>query len=162
MRKIVAIITLVLLFYLIEQVLFRVLGKLLLPNFLIILIVFVDLSFGSRYSLTTAFICGFLKDSFSANDFGLNMIAFGVSALAVTIFRNYYYRKGSEGSRLLLVAFAVTINVAAQYLLRLMHGKVFLFEVLQFVFLPEIFLTVAVSLLTINTLRRCVSRLFAW
>ncbi len=61
---------------LIVQLLFaRVLGSAFVPNFVLIAVVFFNLYRGLRYSLSVAFLGGFLLDSFSTSLMGLNMFS---------------------------------------------------------------------------------------
>ena len=160
MRKAIIIIFFVFLFYLIEFVLFNLLGGWFKPNLLLILVMFFGLLLGIRYSIFTAVIAGLLKDSFSTNFVGIHLLSFVICAYMTTILKVYVYQIGSRFSRFLLVSIIVTINFVCQSLFYFMFSPVHFTEALQYVLMPDLITTLIVATITFEKLKICVSRLF--
>jgi len=161
MRKAILITVFVFLFFLIEFFIFNIAGRLLMPNLLLLVIIYFNLAFGVRYSIFAAVIAGILKDSFSAGLFGLNIFAFVLCAYMTTFLKKYLHFVASRQSRLILVFFITTIHVIIQLCLHLMFGQINVVEVFKFVFVPEIVTTLIVTSLIFAQLRKCVLKLFA-
>jgi len=160
MRKVLVITGLVLLSFVIEFLLFNLFGRWFVPNLSILLIIFCDLYLGIRYSLFSAFIAGILKDSFSISAFGIHLYAFILCAYMTNITKRYIYHQGSRTSKLLLVFFICSINYIIQYLFLLMFNTMNLLHTIQFVFFPQILLTLLVATYVFHQLRQCASKLF--
>ncbi len=156
MRKALFISFFVFIFFLIEFFLFNIIGRAFMPNFLLLLVIFFNLSWGIRYGLFSAILAGLLKDSFSIGMFGMYTFAFALCAYLITVLSKYIYRKGSITSMLLLVLVMTFINVCVQYVLRMMFIRVNFFQVIQFILVPEILTTLLVSTITFQYLRKCV------
>jgi len=159
MRKAFLITCLVLLFFLLEFFLFNIAGRMFMPNFLLLLVIFFNLSWGIRYSLWAAILGGLLKDSFSIGVFGSYTFSFALCAYLTTVLSKYIYRKGSEMSRLFLVLVITTLNVFIQYFLRVMFARVDFFQTVKFILIPEVLTTLIVVSLTFHYLRKCVLKL---
>jgi rod shape-determining protein MreD len=145
MRKIIAITILAVFFCLIEIVLFNIFDRWFKPNLLIILIVFVNLHSGIRYSIITAIIAGILKDCFSLNLFGLNMFSFIFCAYLTTFIRRSFYQVGSSASKIRTVAAVATVNVLIHYIFVVIFASAQFGSMLMTVLIPEVFWTSVVS-----------------
>ncbi|MCA9408503.1 MAG: rod shape-determining protein MreD [Candidatus Omnitrophica bacterium] len=156
MRKLLLITILVFIFFMIEFLIFNLLGRMFMPNLMIILVVFANLAFGIRYSLYTGFLAGFIKDSFSIGLFGINICSFIICAFLTTFIQNKMYRRGSPSSRLLLIFMVASINVFVHFILEFMFYPFSFIFVLQHIYLPEILATLFVTTFTFQYLRRCV------
>jgi rod shape-determining protein MreD len=148
---------------LIVQLLFaRVLGSSLVPNFVLIAVVFFNLYRGLRYSLSAAFLGGFFLDSFSANLMGLNMFSLVMCAFLLGTLKKFIYQPGAAQSRLLMVFVAVVSNSFLQYFVILSSGiHLDFLTALQSVIMPEIILTLLVTLYTFERLKQCALKLFS-
>ncbi len=160
MRKILFITIFAFLFFIIEFIVFNMIGRWAMPNLLILIVIFVNLSFGIRYGLFTAVLAGVIKDSFSTSFFGINVFSFVVCAYMTTILKRYFYDKHSRSSRLLLVFSICLINVLVHFVLYTMFGVVDIIQTFQYILIPEIFTTLIVTAYTFRQLKKCVLRLF--
>ena len=160
MRKILFITIFAFLFFIIEFIVFNMIGRWAMPNLLILIVIFVNLSFGIRYGLFTAVLAGVIKDSFSTSFFGINVFSFVVCAYMTTILKRYFYDKHSRSSRLLLVFSICLINVLVHFVLYIMFGVVDIIQTFQYILIPEIFTTLIVTAYTFRQLKKCVLRLF--
>lgn len=158
MQKIIAITLLSFLFVCLEFFLFNHVHPLFTPNLLLLLVIFVNLWLGIRFSLLTAVMAGLLKEGFSTDFFGFHIFVFVVCAYAATVLRPYLYQRGSTFSRYLLVGFVLVFNFILQLLfhLDLSHLNVTFFTM----GLPEIFLTLILMEFVFKSLRLCASRFF--
>ena len=142
MQKIIAITFLSLLFLCLEFFLFNYVHPWFMPNLLLLLIIFVNLWLGIRFSLLTAVIAGLLKEGFSTDFFGFHIFVFVICAYAATFLRPYLYQRGSAFSRYLLVGSILVLNFILQLLFHLdlsqINGTYFTLG------LPEVFLTLKV------------------
>ena len=73
MKKIITIIFLSFFFLWLEFFLFNYVHPWVTPNFLLLLIIFVNLWLGIRFSLFAAVVAGLLKESFSTDFFGFHI-----------------------------------------------------------------------------------------
>ncbi len=160
MRKILLIPFCVLLFFLAEFFLFNLVGRWLMPNLLLLVVIYFNLVFGIRFSIFTAILAGVLKDSFSADIFGFHVFSFVLCAYMTTILKKYLHYVASRRSRLLLVFFITVINIATHFCLHVMFGNVNAGEVFKFVFIPEVIATLVATSFVFIWLQKCVSKLF--
>lgn len=128
------------------------------PNILLLLIVFINLFRGIRYSLFTAFIAGFVRDSFSIHAFGIHIFSFVLCAYITTFLKWYFYRAGSGRFRVAMVFLVSSINVYVTAFLMMMFFPVSFKEVFLHVYLPEVMVTTAVTPMVFNYLKRCALR----
>ncbi len=159
MRKTVLILLLVFICFLLEFFIFNIAGSWFMPNFLLLLIIFLNLSWGIRYSLLSAVFAGLIKDGFSSSTFGIYTFSFVFCAYLTTVFSKFLYHKGSALSRMILVAIVTAINVLVHYVLQMMFVSVNIFQVIQHILIPEILTTLLVSTITFQYLRKCVLKL---
>ena len=148
---------------LIVQLLFaRVLGPSFVPNFVLVAVVFFNLYRGLRYSLSAAFLGGFLLDSFSGSPMGLNMFSLVMCAFLLGTLKKFIYHPGAAQSRLLMVFVAVVSNSFLQYFVHVASGVHLDFlAALQSVMIPEIIFTLLVAQYTFERLKQCASKLFS-
>ena len=161
MRKIIVIVFFVFIFFFIEFLIFNVCGPNFVPNLLLLLVIFFNLYLGIRYSLLAAIFAGILKDSFSTNMFGIHLVTFIACAYMTTFFKKYIYHMGSTAPRVILIFLVVVLNIMMNYLLRLVFISMDATEVLRYILLPELLMTLLVATFTFNQLKKCVSKLFA-
>lgn len=160
MRKISWIVFLVFVFFLAEFLLFNLGGKWLAPNLLLLLVMFFDFYLGIRYSLLAAFTAGILKDSFSAQILGVNLLSFVVSAFLTSVLRKQLYSKGSRSSFYLMIALVCALTFLVQYILYVFCSVVNFSAAVKSVFFPQIITTLCVSVFVFKQLRKCASKLF--
>jgi rod shape-determining protein MreD len=160
MRKILLIPVCVFIFFLIEFFLFNLVGRWFMPNLLLLVVIYFNLVFGIRFSIFAAILAGILKDSFSADAFGLNIFAFVLCAYMTTFLKRYLHYVASRRSRLLLVFFIMVVNIATLSGLHVMLENVDPGEIFKFVFIPETIVTLMATSFVFLQLRKCVSRLF--
>jgi rod shape-determining protein MreD len=141
MKRLATIFILTYVFFLVEFLLFDVFGRWGKPDLLLILIVFFNLYLGIRYGLLTACLAGIFKDAFSSEVFGTYIFLFMCCAFFSTVMRRNFYRPGSRLSRLMVIGGVVTVFVFAQGLLYAMNHDLDWKGVIQYVFIPEILIT---------------------
>ncbi len=155
MRKIGFIVIATIGIFLIEFFLFDLGGRFLKPNLLILLIVYINLTFGVRYSLLTALFAGLIKDSFSVNVFGLETFTFVLSAFMSSILRKYLFHTSLYSLRIIL-AFCISFIYSMIFcVLYSMFIQMDFKEFIVFVLFPEVFLTTLVADFTFRKLRKC-------
>ena len=160
MRRTWIITVLVLVFFLIEFFLFNFLGRWFLPNLLLLLIMFVNLYFGVRYSILAAFLAGFLKDSFSAQLPGFYLLPFLLCAYVTTLLKNWVYHMGSQFSRFILIMLVAVTHVVVTFIIYTIYNDVSLGDVMKYVFLPQVATTLLIANLTFKILKICVSKFY--
>lgn len=159
MRKVLLVTFVVVISFLLQFFLFNVGGRWLMPNLLLLAVVYFNLAFGIRYSIFTAVLAGILADSFAAGMFGVHIFSLVVCAFMTTILKKYLHYVASRSSRLLLV-FAVTIvHFLAHFVITMMLGTAEVFAVVRYVFVPEITTTLIVTSFVFTQLRKCVLKL---
>ncbi len=161
MNKLIFITFLTFALFVIEYFLFNMVGHWLMPDLLLLLVIFLGLYFGIRHSLFSAVLAGILKDSFSINPFGVNVVAFMTCAFMVTVFSKYLYRRGSQTSRIFLVFYVVVINTIVRYFCHKMFGPIDFGQVLKFIFVPQALATLILATYVFNQLKQCVTKLSA-
>ena len=148
--------------FLIEFLLFHLMGRWATPDLELLLVMFFNMYFGIRYGLLTAVLAGILRDSFSTGILGINVCSFIVAAYMTTILKQYIYHMGSRLSRYILIFIIIAINaVVHYYLYRMLVGPLYPGQVFRFVFLPQALLTLLVAPFVFEQLKKCVSKLFA-
>ncbi len=158
MRRILTVLALTLVFFLAEYLLAVVFGKTVLPNLMLLLIIFLDLSMGIRYALLAAFVGGAVKDAYSIQFFGFHILTLMFSAYVTTILLRILHQKGSWISLLLLIFCINSVLLICQGALSLNLRDVAGF--FRQVYFPELFMTLLFSGIIFNYLRRCVLRLY--
>lgn len=162
MGKVAVITFSVVVAFIIEFLLFHLMGRWATPDLELLLVMFFNLYFGIRYGLLTAVLAGILRDSFSMGVLGINVCSFVVAAYMTTILKQYIYHMGSRLSRYILILSIVAINTIVHYhLYRILVGNLYPGQVFRFVFFPEAVLTLLVAPFIFEQFKKCVSRLFA-
>ena len=156
MRKIILITVLTFLFFIIEFLLFNILGSWFKPELLVLLIIFFDLSLGIRFGLFTAFLGGILKDSFSSHLFGIHIFSFVVCAFMTIVLRRYLFQTSPYSLRILLAFTISLLNALLLYVLNSMFLLLDLNEAFYFVIVPNVLATTFVAGFTFRHLRKCV------
>ncbi|MBF0521458.1 MAG: rod shape-determining protein MreD [Candidatus Omnitrophica bacterium] len=160
MRKILFIVAVIFIAFLVEFLLFNFVGRWIMPNLLLLVVIFFNLLWGIRFSLFTAVIAGLLQDSFSTNPFGVHLFSFVVCAFAATLIKKIIYPGGSRSIRLLLVSLIVIVNFLVQFFLHMVFGVVDVRETMRFIFIPEMLTTLIVTNYCFNQLKICVLKFF--
>lgn len=158
MRKAILITAVAFVFFIVEYLLFNLLGRWCKPNLSVILIVFVDLVWGIRYGLFSALVSGIIKDSFSPNLFGFNIFSFTICAFLVTFIKKNIFHFGSGASRTQLVMMMTVINAVIHYFINVTFSSASVNQLLIMVMLPEIVTTTLIAPYTFNKLRYTVER----
>lgn len=159
MRRILAVIFLVLVFFSAELV-FHFFGYFFKPNLLLLLIMFFNFYFGIRYGILSAVLAGALKDSFSAQFFGMNCFAFIVCAYAAVILKRYFFHMSISSFRLLLIFSTVIIYNLSFFFLSLRFVPLSAGEMLRFVLIPELISTLMITPFILDQLKRCALKFF--
>ncbi|MFT5170196.1 MAG: rod shape-determining protein MreD [Candidatus Omnitrophota bacterium] len=162
MRKLILITIFTFLFYLIEFILFNTVGHLFKPNLLLLLVIFTNFAFGIRYSIFTAVLAGVVKDSFSTGVFGINFFSFILCAYFVTFLMQVFHMRSSVYMRLLMIFYVVIFNTVLQYFLHKIFIPTQLTYVIMHIFIPQVVSTLIIANFTIESLKKCVSRLFVY
>ena len=155
MRRIFFILIAVIIAFILESILAVYVQPWIRPNILLLLVVFFNLFRGIRYSLLTAFIAGFVRDSFTVHAFGIHIFSFVLCAYLTTFLKWYFYRTGSHSFRIAMVFLISCANVYIHGFLMLMFIPFRLGEVFLNVFLPEVICTTAVTPMVFNYLKKC-------
>ncbi len=159
MKKVTLITAITLLFFLLEFIFADFFGRWLKPNFLILLIIFVDLHLGVRYGLFAAILAGILKDSFGAGVFGIHIFTFILCVYVTTLMRRYLFYDVEFGFLRILMAFLVSVfNIMVGYLLKSLFTPIDFYQMAVFVMLPETLATTFVAAFVFKELKRCVLR----
>ena len=162
MGKVAVITFFVVVAFVIESLLFHLVGRWATPDLELLLVMFFNMYFGIRYGLVTAVLAGTIRDSFSIGTLGVNVCSFIVAAYMTTILKQYIYHMGSRLSRYILIFLIIIINaIVHYYLYRALVGTLSPGQVFRFVFLPEAVVTLLVAPFVFEGLKKCVSRLFA-
>lgn len=156
--RILAITILSFLFFLGEFAVFNVFGGWLKPDLLLILVVFFSLYLGIRHGLITAFIAGFIRDSFSIQIFGLAIVSLLFCSYMTIFIKRYLNYIGSGSSRTMIVFWVSIVNVGIYFLLSSIFYDFSFRQVVLELWFPEIILTTLVAGYTFQVLLRCVKR----
>ncbi|MCC6758812.1 MAG: rod shape-determining protein MreD [Candidatus Omnitrophica bacterium] len=162
MQKFLFVLT-VSLICLVPQILcLKVFGAGLVPNFVLIAVIFLNLYRGMNYSLGAAFLGGFFLDSFSGSILGVNVLTFVLCVFLTGTLKMYIYQPGVAESRVLIVFVIVLVNGFLQYFINLIAGVDLPFgEALGRAILPEVILTTFFANVTFERLKDCALKLFA-
>lgn len=162
MQRVIFILGITVICLIVQLLCARVFGSWLVPNFVLIAVVFLNLYRGLRYSLSAAFFGGFLLDSFNGSLMGLNVFSLVMCAFLLGAIKKFIYHPGYAQSRLLMVFVAVVSNSFLQYFVNVVSGLQLDFLImLRLVILPEIIFTLLVSLYTFERLKQCALKLFS-
>jgi len=145
MRKIISIIVLVLGSFLVEFFMYNLAGRFFLPNLSLLLIIFLTLYLGIRYSICTAVFAGLLKDSFGTVLFGTNIFSFIICAYITVVLKKYFHYHGYGLSLLLLILVISVLNIIIHFILYLMIGMIDPLRVLNFIVIPEVLSTLVIT-----------------
>lgn len=160
MRKVIVITFFVVIAFVVEFILFNTIGRWIVPNLLLLLVMFFDLYFGIRYGLFTAVLAGVVKDSFGTNMLGMHVTSLIICAYMTTILKRYIYHMGSRVSRYILIFLIAVIHVVAYCCLyQTFGGNILFWDVLRFVLIPEVVMTLLAAPVVFRELKRCVSGL---
>jgi rod shape-determining protein MreD len=161
MSKIFFIAGSVVLAFLVEFMMFNWFSTRWVPNLMIVLIVFFNLAFGIRYAIFAAVFGGLLQDAFGLQIFGINLLTLVVCAYLTTALKPYLYQSGSNSSRVAFVGVVLTADFLLRYLLSLKNGGPDFFPAFRYIFVPQMLLTLLITVGLFKQLRRCVLRYFA-
>ena len=159
MRKVFIIAVLVLICFVVEFFSFNFLGRWFKPNLSIILLVFFNFYWGTRYGVVTAVLSGLIKDSFTANPFGLNMVSFIICVYLTTFIRRHFYYLSSSTSRIQIVFILCIVNVLAQYVINALYSSIEFMQLFVYVILPEMLITTLVAGYSFQKIKNFVLRI---
>ncbi|MBZ0167134.1 MAG: rod shape-determining protein MreD, partial [Candidatus Omnitrophica bacterium] len=152
------VLVLVVIFFLAEYLLVTVVGKAYMPNLMLLLVIFLDLSLGIRYALLAAVVGGAIKDSFGIQFFGFHVLTLMLCAYLTTILVRVIYQKGSWLSLLLLIFCINTIQLVCQWTLSM--NLQYFTGFLRDIYFPETFMTLLLAGTIFKYLRKCVLKLY--
>lgn len=161
MSKILIIFIFSLVCFAVENVVIQFFGGWVRLNLPVVLVVFLNLYRGLRYSLLAAFFSGLFLDSFTINIFGLNIFSLMACAYLTTLVKRYLYQAGSVASRVLIVVAINTINVIIHFIVNVMSVNFNFAETFVYVILPNLVTTAVFANYCFEKLKRCASKLFA-
>ena len=147
--------------FVLESVFSAVFGRWFSPNLLLLLVIFINLFRGIRYSIFTAVLAGIFKDSYSLGPFGLSIFSLVVCAYLTTVIKMYIYQPGSMPSRVLLVFVMTVIYVGIMAALAIMSTAVNLGDIFLYVFIPEVVATTMMTGSAFRRFRQCALSLSA-
>lgn len=158
MRKTLIVILLVGFFFFLEFLCSSLIGLKYTPNLIILLVIFLNLRLGIRYSLLAAALGGLYKDSFGVYMFGFHIFSYVFSAYMTTLLTRFTYHKGSPGSLFFIVFVVCIVNLLTQCLLSQNFAQFDI--VVPRIMAPELISTLVVTSYVFRNLRRCASKLF--
>lgn len=162
MRQIIVITFFIIVAFVTEFLLFNMVGRWVVPDLLLLLVIFFNLYFGIRYGLFAAVLAGAVTDSFGTGLFGIHLCSLMICACLTTILKGYIYHMGSRLSRYILISLIAVINVIVCYgLYETFGNSVSPGQVLKWILPTQVLVTLAVAPLTFRYLKQCVSGLFA-
>lgn len=162
MKKVVAISAITFALFLIEFVLANTLGRWFKPNLLILLVIFIDLHWGSRWGVFVAILSGLFKDCIGAGFFGVNICSFILCVYVTTLTRRYLLYDVEFGFLRILMAFLMSLfNVLVAYILNSLFYTIDFSQALIFVVLPEVLMTTLVAAFVFKELKKCVLKFSA-
>lgn len=132
---------------------FKIFG--VVPNFLLILVIFFNVYFRQKNAFIFAVISGIVKDVFSVSRFGTNIISFLICSFVVNRIKSTVYHN-DRISELVIVFLVSLLNSFIFYLLNLATIALPFFKSLFFIMLPESIYTAVVGPLVFYGLKRCV------
>lgn len=148
----------IILFYA-EAVIANGLGAWLKPNFLILFIIVINLTFGIRYGLWAAIVAGLLKDSFGVGLFGSHIFSFVLSSYLLVLIKHYMIHLEALYFKLAL-AFSITfLNVMILYCIQVIFVQVDFKDAAWFIIIPQIVITTAVGPYCLDGFKKCVLEL---
>jgi rod shape-determining protein MreD len=159
MKKVIFIVFMCFVLSTIEFIIYNLVGRWFLPDFLFLFVIFINLFLGIRFSLVTAFAAGIMKDSLSTAFFGINVFSYVLSVFLMTLLKRYIYRRGSRALRLFLVLVMVTINFLILWMLNFMFFQANLVQAFEYVLMPQLMATLVVALQTFDCFKQCASKL---
>ena len=162
MRRVFLILSFILVFFLLEALFFNLSGGIFNPKLSILLVIFINLALGIRYSLLTAVCSGLLEDSFSSSPFGIYLFAFVVCAYMTTFLQKLFYARGSDASRLVLVFLIYVVYFSVVCTFKMMQADYALEEAFAYILLPQGFATLIVTPFIFTKLKQCASKVFVY
>lgn len=148
----------IILFYA-EAVIANALGNWLKPNFLIIFIIVVNLTFGVRYGLWAAVVAGLLKDSFGAGLFGSHILSFVLSSYLLVFIKHYIMHLEALYFKIVLVFLITLLNVMILYCIQVIFVQVDFKDAVWFIVIPQLVATTAVGPYCLDGFKKCVLEL---
>lgn len=161
MRKILLVVVFTFLFYWLESLLFQLFGRIFVPHFLLLLVIFANLYFGIRYGLFAAVLAGLLKDSFGVGVFGMYTVSYILSSYFIVYIQRYFHRSGSAASHLLIVFLVCLFNIFVNSMIQLTQININFRHLFQYILFPQVLSTFIVATYTFRQLRKCARKLFA-
>ena len=153
MKRIAVIVVLAYFCFLLENALYHAFGAWGKPELLILLVVFLNLYLGIRYSIIAALIAGLLKDSISIAPFGTYLFVYLAGAYVTTFVRWYFYQPGSRFLRALVAFAVVSACCLVQSAVTLMEHPLRWEEVVLSILIPQLATTMIAATFVFLRLR---------
>lgn len=87
----------------VEFLIFNFIHPYLLPDLILLTIIFMDLAFGVRYAIGAAILGGLLRDCYGVQTGGSHVLIYMAMAYVALLIRKTIYMRGSDFSRYLMV-----------------------------------------------------------
>lgn len=129
------------------------------PNFILLLVIVLNLTWGIRYGLVISFLAGFLKDSYSAGPLGAHVLAFVLCSYFIFAVRKFFLQMDTFLFRCVITAMTVFFNVLVLYLVYSLYESMNLQHAFLFVLLPQTLSTVLVASFLFDFYQKCALKL---
>ncbi len=160
MRKWLSIFFMVFFLFVLQFMTFNILGRQYTPHLLLLLLIFITLVLGIRFGLLTGFLSGFLLDTYSSSLFGLNTLSMIACAYLIVVLHRYIFRSGSRTTILMITFLVLLCDVMIKSLFYLFFSPVRWQEIIRYVVVPQVGLTLFLATFIFRGLRQCASKLF--
>ena len=160
MKKTSWIIIFSILLFFLQAGLFSVFGGWFKPNFLLLFIIYLNLTRGIRYGLLASLVCGLLMDSFGTGIFGIHAFSFFVCSYLIAVVKKYFIQFDVLPFKIVIVSVFTIFNILFLYLLNTIFIEINFKHVFLFILFPETVSTVAVAPYTFDCLKKCASKLY--
>jgi len=157
MKRFFLILFLSIIFFLVEFLLFNFVSPWIVPNLLLLMIIYINLSFGMKEGLLAAVIAGMLKDSFGIQIFGVNISSFVICVFLVDFLKKYLFHGNSFLARILLVFMVCTSHFFILVFFNALFSKGNDWQSILTVLLPEVLATLLLTPYIFKLLKKCVS-----
>ena len=160
MKRVAVIALVCYLAFALEFLLYNFWGRWGKPELLILVVIFFNLYLGIRFSIIAAVFCGIFKDALGVAPLGTYMLVYIAGSYLTTFVRQYLYQPGSRLSRAWVAFFVVVGCFIVQVIVSNMDHEVRLSELLLYILLPQLVITMIAATYVFAQLRN-ISVFFA-
>lgn len=148
MKRNIAAVALVILFFILQSTLFQTLhfGG-ISPNLLIILIASFGFMCGKKYGLVVGFFCGLLTDIFFGNVIGLYALIYMYIGYANGFFNSIFYQNDIKLPMILIMISDAVYGFVCYILLFLLQGKFNIGYYFSTIIFPEMIYTIGITII---------------